>query len=211
MISIKSVVENLINKDLEGKNALARGILNLSQYARTIQKDVSRESKKEVSVQSIVVTLARLERKVKAYEYLPEVTIRQLSVHSPITQIVFNKNQKNLELLTKAINEVRSIEDTFSSFSTSTRDIAVIITSTLEDKILKVFSVEPKKVKRNLSAVSIRFDEELVEQAGVGLSLLHKISLRNITLDAGITTYNEFTLVFESRYLHDVVEVLQPD
>ncbi len=211
MISIKESVQNILNKDLEGKNSLARGILNLSQYARAIQSDVAEQAKKEVSVQSIVVTLARLERKLHAYNYLPDVKIQQLSVHSPITQIVFDKNQENLGKLASAIKKIQKIEDVFSSFSTSTRDIAIIVSTSLEEEILKEFIENPKLIKRSLSAVSIRFGKEYVEQAGVGLTLLHKISLRNVPLDAATTTYHEFTIVFESQYLNDVIGVLGSD
>ncbi len=211
MISIKESVQNILNKDLEGKNSLVRGILNLSQYARTIQSDVAEQAKKEVSVQSIVVTLARLEKRLHAYNYLPEVKIQQLSVHSPITQIIFDKNQENLGMLASAIKKIQKSEDIFSSFSTSTRDIAIIVSASLENEILKEFTTTPKLIKRDLSAVSIRFGKEYVEQAGVGLSLLHKISLRNVPLDAATTTYHEFTIVFEVRYLQDVIEVLNQD
>ena len=164
MINIQKTVESLINKDIEGKNTLARGILNLSQYARTIQKEVSAEAKKEVSVQSIVVSLSRLERRVKAVNRLPEINVRQLSVKSPIIQIVFQKNQSTLDALIESIKKTKKLEDAFFSFSTSTRDIAIIISEELEGEILKEFSEKPKLLKRNLSAVSIRFDEELVEE-----------------------------------------------
>lgn len=208
MISIKDAVEKSLNRDLEGKNALARGILNLSSYARSIQNKVAEDSKKEVSIQSIVVTLARLEKKTKAYNYLSEVPIRQLSIHTPIVQIIFPKSQSTLDSLLVAIKEVRKGGDSFFSFSTSTQDIAILASEDLEKEIVSDFTEKVKVIKRDLSAISIRFDESLTEESNVGLSLLHKISLRNIVLDAAITTYNEFTLVFESRFLNDAIEVL---
>lgn len=208
MISIRDAVEKSLNKDLEAKNSLARGILNLSSYARSIQKSVENYSKKQVSIQSIVVTLSRLEKKNKAYNYLPNIPIKQLSVHTPIVQIVFPKNQNTLDSLFVAIKKIRENGDSFFSFSTSTQDIAIIVSQNLEQEIVSAFSEKPKVFKKNLSAVSIRFNEELVEESNVGLSILHKISLRNIVLDAGITTYNEFTLVFESKFLNSAIETL---
>lgn len=208
MLTIKDSVERALNNDIEGKNALARGILNLSSYARTIQEEVASDSKKDVSLQSIVVTLARLEKKAKAYNYLKEIPIQQLSIHTPIVQVVFSKNQQSLENLASITNKIQKEGASFFSFSTSTQDIAIIASEQLEKEILIDLKEKPKLIKRDLSAISIRFDEELVEESNVGLSILHKISLRNIPLDAGITTYNEFTLVFESQFLHTAVEVL---
>ncbi len=209
-MNIQKTVEKLVNQDLEGKNTLARGILNLSQYARIIQKEVESETKKDVSVQSIVVALSRLEKRVKVHSHLPEILVKQLVVKSPIVQIIFSKNKKTTDALVEAIKKTEKLEDAFFSFSTSSRDIAIIISEDLEEEIVKGFFEKPKIIKRNLSAVSIRFDEGLVKESNIGLGLLHKISLRDIVLDAAITTYNEFTLVFEAHFLHDVIEVLNP-
>jgi hypothetical protein len=112
--------------------------------------------------------------------------------------------------LREVIRKNQKIENSFFSFSTSTGDIAIIVYEQIKDEIVSGFQEKPKKVKSGLTAVSILFDEALVNESNVGLSLLHKISLRNVVLDAATTTYNEFTLVFESIYLHDVVEVLNP-
>jgi hypothetical protein len=126
-------------------------------------------------------------------------------------QIVFEKNSATLDSLIESIKKTKKLEDAFFSFSTSSRDIALVMSAELEGGIMKEFSEKPKLIKRNLSAVSIRFDEELVEESNVGLSLLHKTSLRNIVIDAAVTTYNEFTIVFEMRFLHDAIEVLSPE
>lgn len=209
MISIKEVVQTIINNDIEAQNGLSRGILNLSQYAREIQKKVEKLTKKNVSAQSIVVTLARLERKQKAYGFLPKVNISNLSVKSPIIELVYEKNQKNLEQVLKMFSSIQKDNDIFFSLSTSTRDIAIVASVSLEEKILKVVIQKPKVIKRNLSAVSVRFNEELVEQPNVGYALMHLISLRNITLDEVFSTYNEFTLVFKSEDLYKVLEALK--
>jgi hypothetical protein len=55
MIKITDIVRQQVEEDIEATNALARGILNLSEYARTIKEKVTDLSKKDVSHQSIVV------------------------------------------------------------------------------------------------------------------------------------------------------------
>jgi len=209
MISIKDVVQTIVSNDIEAQNSISRGILNLSQYAREIQEKVEEATKKEVSMQSIVVTLSRLERKQKAYGFLPNVEISSLSVKSPIIELVYEKNQKNLEHVLKIFSTFQKDNDTFFSLSTSTRDIAIVASVSLEKEIVKAVTQKPKFIKRDLSAVSVRFNESLVEQPNVGYALMHLISLRNITLDEVFSTYNEFTLVFKTEDLHKVLEALK--
>lgn len=208
MINIREAVEEIIKADYEAWGGLKRGILNLSGYARTVQEKVGEYTKKEVGLQSIVVTLARLEKKFASKKRANDIEVRQLVVQSPIAQLVYPKNQETLRALTRTIESMGEIEDAFFSFSTSTKDIAIIISEKLEGTVTKNFNVNPTLQKKDLSAISIRFDEQLVREANVGLTLLQRIAVKNIVLDAALTTYNEFTLIFESKYLHDAIEAL---
>lgn len=209
MIKIQEAVKNIVEKDIEIKNGMARGLINLSNYARLIRKQVAGLSKKDVSVQSIVVALARVSKKIKAYKYLPEIKISQLSVKTPIIELVYPNTEENQGRLGKIADTISFLSDPFLSMSTSTQDIAIVVSAEAEEKITKIFKGKPKLVKRNLSAVSIRFSKDLVEESGVGFSIMQKISSRNIVLDEVVSTYNEFTLVFKTEYLNDVLLVLK--
>ncbi len=209
MIKIQEAVKNIVEKDVEIKNGMARGVINLSNYARLIRKQVAGLSKKDVSVQSIVVALARVSKKIKAYKYLPEIKISQLSVKTPIVELVYQNTEESQAKLGKIADTISFLSDPFLSMSTSTHDIAIVISAEAEEKITKVFKNKPKLVKRGLSAVSIRFDKDLVDESGVGFSIMQKISSKNIVLDEVVSTYNEFTLVFKTEYLSDVLLVLK--
>lgn len=209
MITIQEAVKNIVEQDVEVKNGMARGLINLSHYARLIKKQVAQLSKKDVSVQSIVVALARVSKKLKAYRYLPDVKISQLSVKTPIIEFVYLNTPENQAKLGKIADAVSFLSDPFLSLSTSTHDIAIVVSAEAEAKIAKIFGNKSLVVKKNLSAVSIRFNKDLVEESGIGFSLMQKISSRNIVLDEVVSTYNEFTLVFKREYLPDVLLVLK--
>jgi hypothetical protein len=209
MIAIQDAVKNIVEKDIEIKNGMARGLINLSSYARLIRKQVAGLSKKDVSTQSIVVALARVSKKIKAYRYLPEIKISQLSVKTPIVELVYSNTEENQARLGKIADTISFLADPFLSMSTSTQDIAIVVSAEAEGKITKIFSSKPKLVKRGLSAVSIRFNKDLVEESGVGFAIMQKISSRNIVLDEVVSTYNEFTLVFKAEYLSDVLLVIK--
>lgn len=209
MIKIQDTIKDIVDSNIEVKNSLAKGLINLSSYARTIQKQVVKKAKKEVSVQSIVVALSRIERKLKAYDYLPDVKITQLSVKKPIVELVYQHNEENLKKLAKVAAAASTLEDSFLSFSTSTQDIAIVVSENIEDKVRQSFDHEPKVYKEGLAAVSIRFGKGLVEESGVGFVLMQRIAARNIVLDEVVSTFNEFTLVFAAKQLPRVLEALE--
>jgi hypothetical protein len=211
MISIREATENILTNDYVALESLKRRVMNFSEYARSIRDKVAEYTKKEVGVQSIVVTLARLEQKLAKGVYRPaDVSVAQLTVQSPITQLVYPKTQENLQALTEAVKGAGGSPDAFFSFSSSTKDVALVVSEKIEIEMTGYFSETPILAKKGLSALTIRFDEKLVREPNVGLALLQKLAARKVVLDAALTTYNEFTLVFENRYLHDAVEALQP-
>lgn len=210
MISIREATETILRSDYVALESLKRRVMNFSEYARSIKDKVSDYTKKEVGIQSIVVTLARLEQKLGSGIYQPpSVKVSQLAVQSPIVQLIYPKTQANLKALSEAVHGAGRTPDLFFSFSSSTKDVALVVSEELEAEMKSYFLEKPSFSKRGLSALSIRFDEKLVTEPNIGLALLQKLAARTIVLDAALTTYNEFTLIFENRYLHEAVEALQ--
>jgi hypothetical protein len=108
------------------------------------------------------------------------------------------------------VQSIKQSEHSFFSFSTSTRDIAILVSETAVASVLKEFSTSPTVQKSDLSAISIRFPITGVKEANIGFSILSKLATKNIPLDAALTTYNEFTLVMASDFLEIAVSTLSP-
>lgn len=209
MIKIHDVIKNIVDKDIEVKNMLARRILNLSSYARSIKGEVEKETKKEVSIQSIVVSLSRIEKKIKAYNYLPSIKIDNLSVKKPVTELVYKKNKENLFKLINIFKLAIENEKSPFSFSVGTENISILISSYIVDGAMAIFKELPTIKKTKLASVGISFSPELVEESGVGFSLMQKISSKRIILDEVFSTFNEFTLIFNEGELPKVLEALE--
>ena len=64
-MTVKKAVLDILENDYVAIQSMNRGLMNLSKYARNIQKTVSINTKKEVGVQSIVVALSRLEKETR--------------------------------------------------------------------------------------------------------------------------------------------------
>lgn len=206
MRNISKAVQEIVEQDLEVAHLLSSGLLNRSEYARKIQKQVEVLSMKEVSIKSIVVSLSRL--KIEGVPVPDYVEVEQLSIHTPIVDIIYDKNKKNLEILGSLAGEITIKSEGFLTFSTSTREISITASHEFESLIIDKFLNTEKIVRKDLSAVSILFKEELVPIPNIGLYFHRLIATRGIPLDKVVTTNNEFTLIFNSKYLKDMLEVL---
>lgn len=209
MITIKSAVKQILATDYVAIQSMSRRIMNLSEYARSIKPDVELLSKKEVGIQSIVVSLARIEKEL-SYTEPGEVTVEQLSLQAPITQLIYPRTTENSSSLAKAMEMLKDLDTSFFSFSTSTKDIAILASDSVVEKVTNAFLSSPTIKSDRLSAVSIRFPEKGVQEANVGLRILSKLATRSIPLAAAITTYNEFTLVTGSTHMEEIISALAP-
>lgn len=209
MITVKEAVLSSLYSDYIALKSMSRGLINMSKYAREILPEVNRLAKKTVTVQSIVVALSRLEKELMESTN-EDVCIEQLSIQSPVTQLVYVRNEVNTGSLLRVAGKIAAEKHSFFSFSTSTKDIALLSSDTAVSSIICEFEEKPTIQKTGLSAISIRFSESGVAEANVGLTILSKMASRDIPLDAALTTYNEFTLILSSTYLQSAVDALTP-
>lgn len=208
MITITQAVEQILHADIEALNTLARGVLNLSAYAKQIQSNVEEVCKKQVKYQSIVVILSRLAENVKSRVYLPTVPILQTSLRSGVVELVYLRTVDNLAAVGRVASVLSSHGDVFFSCSTSSKDIAIIVSEEIANDIERLFNEKPLVYKRDLVVVGVRFPHEMVAQSGVGFALMQKVATAGIVLSEVVSAYNEFTIVCGQQDLQKLLQAL---
>ena len=142
MLTIKSTVEEILENNREAQNMLSQGLLNTSSYAKTIFAEVKKKTKKDLSLQTIVVTLNRLKRKLRAYEYLPKIAIANILTESIKQQGVILKQDTNQS------DQMKDIQ--ILSENTERKVVELLNDDQKEKyKIFKEESKNPKKSKKN--------------------------------------------------------------
>lgn len=209
MISITSVVKEILQEDPDMSALLAAGLLNRSQYAQKILPDVERLSKKEVQKQSIVVALTRIEDTLSKETMPDKVEIKQLSIHSNLVDMVYDKNVENMHSLEKFSKIIQKSAEDFFIFSTGTKDISIVVSKETQEKVIDAFESKPHYLKTNLASLSIQFDPKLVSSPSIGLYFHKLFAKRKIVLEKVVTTHNEFSIIFEEHYLEDAIHVLR--
>lgn len=196
-----SVAEIIFNSEVP-LTALAGGYLNLTAYAQSIQAEVEEKTKKNVTVGSIVVALSRLSRQL-AHQHPLEVPvhIENLTVKSPLVELVFEKNQQTVGMLRRFYASHVSDPSEFTTVTQGTSEITIICHEKARASVEKVFTIQPKVVISNLVALSVRFPQEYQEQPNILYSLLRRIAVKKISLAEVVSTYTELTFILEQKDL----------
>lgn len=210
MIKIKDIVKNIIYKNDQALFALSQEFMNLSAYAKQIQKEVEDKTMKEVKVSGIVVALSRIQKELdKQHPLIQEVSIENITAKSPLSEIVFPKTPKILSQLSSLYEKVDTKNDDFLTMTLSTSNITVICSDRLTSFILKHFSEDPLMQKSGLASLGISIDPKYYPKPNITYSLIQRIAQKRIPLAETITTYTEIIFIFEDKYLSDVLSLFK--
>ena len=212
MISIQSAVKDIVYADEEALIALSKGYMNLSGYAKQIQKKVEHNSKKSVQIPSIIMALSRIQKSVgKVHPLVLSVSIDSITTKLPLAEIVYNKSPLIMKELKVLYEHLSSDNQDFLSMTIGTREITIICSEHLLMQTLEKFKEQPKKIVRDLAGISISFDESYYTEPNVTFSLIRKLAMERIPLSETISTYTEIIFVFKQENLSRAVALFSQD
>jgi hypothetical protein len=210
MIKVHDVVKELVLENEEPHHALVTGYMNLSSFAKMIEKQVKAKTKKEVSSASIVVSLSRLQKELqKKDSIISDIEIHNITAKSPLSELVFARTQKFTQKLGAFYEVITTTPDDFLTMTLGAGEVTVMCSSRIKQAILKHFKEEPLMVEDNLAALSISFDPKYYYEANITYSLLRRIALKRIPLAETITTRSEIIFTFHQKYLAQVIGLFQ--
>lgn len=208
MIKIHNTVEEILFKNEEAISALSNGYMNLSQYAKQIQGLVEKNTKKEVSVPSIVVALSRIADTLKKkHPFVQNVEIKNITTKAPLSEIVFNKTSESIQKLSKIYEKVKTGTDDFFTMTLSTNEITVICSDRIKVEIEKSIKEKPIMSVKSLASIGLSLDAKYYPLPNITFSLIRRIALKRIPLAETITTRTEIIFVFEQKYLAIMVDL----
>ncbi len=200
MIKIQGVVREIVLGEFEAYVALTNGYMNMSSYAYRIRKKVEELTKKQVTINGLVVSLSRLRKEFKKEKPLIyDVAIKNISTKLPLSEFVYEKTSElifELESLHKSISV--SGED-FLTTTIGTAEVEVICSSNLENKILKHFKVKPKIINHNLAAIGVSFGPEVFGMPNIFFSLLSVTARARINIEELVSTSTEFIFIVAEK------------
>ncbi len=212
MITIPQVVEEIISQSSFLEEGLYQNIINHSSLARMIKPEIEEKLSKKIKEGAIVMALKRVAKKnnlnlrlKKIFNKSPDMIVR-----SNLIEFTFLNSDS---LLTKHRNLLESIVNESRYFFTITQGVfetGVIISEELKSKIESIFKGE-KVIKRlsSLSVITVKLPEENVITPGVYYFILKALAWNNINLVDVVSTYQEITLIMQSKEIDRAFSILK--
>lgn len=208
MKKVKDSVKSILLNSEAATDAFFNGYLNFSAYAKNIKEIVEDDTKKDVSIGNIVVTLSRINREENSrlrktkHEFIPDVKFSDISVKSSLVELTFD----NTLDLRKKIN---LFGEDFYYFAIGLNEITIIVTSENSKYIQKkLLPAEPKVILSGLSSVTVRFSPDYMTVPNTVYAILRKLALEFINVIEIVSTYTEITIIVEHNEMLKTFEVL---
>ena len=200
MIKIQPVVREIVLGEIEALFALTNGYMNMSSYAYRIRPQVEMLTKKKVTIASLVVTLSRLRKEFKKEKPLiHEVNILNINTKLPLSEIVYENTNKFIDELASLHKNISVSREDFFTTNMSTKEVDILCSSGLANKVLKHFKMKPKIINHNLAAVGISFDPDVFSVPNTFFSLLSVTARARINIEELVSTPTEFIFIVAEK------------
>lgn len=209
MITIAQATAQFLYGDEIAREALARGVLNLSSYAKQLQPQIEKRLYKSVRIGSIVTALSRLTAVAgKVPTLKAEVSIEDMSIKSPLCELTYEKTQAT----TQAIARLASLYSG-RGFFTATQgigEVTCIAAQAFKENILRKVGATPKGQYDNLAAITVRFaEDQYIEVPNMIYTLVSALAVQRINLIEIVSTFTEISFIVRQVDMNRVVEVFR--
>lgn len=203
MIRVQQAVNSIINNNPFYRQILSQKIANLHQLALLIKNQVEDEAKKEIKINTIVVSLSRIAKTLEEVDIASSIQkhLYDFQIQTPISELILEKNSVNLSILKEFLQGKK-----FIGVIVGQDEINLICPKKVADYFLKKINI--KKHLSNLASLSIRFDEKLVQTPGLFYYLSSLFFLNKINIIEVISTYTEINFIIETKYLSQAISIL---
>lgn len=209
-MKIQDTVREILYSDEEALFTLSRGYMNLSAYAKQIEKVVAEKTKKNVGVAGIVVALSRAKKEIgKLDPLIQEIKIHTITTKSPLTEIVFEKAPQLLAKLSSLYEKVKTTNDDFLTMTLSTSEITMICSDRIKHAVLKHFKEKPCMIESELASIGLSLDPKYYHMPNITFSLIRRIAQKRIILAETITTHKEIIFIFQEKSLPEMLTLFR--
>jgi hypothetical protein len=208
MTSVSETVSNILFSDDIALEAIRQDILNYSAYAERIHHEVEKQTKRTVKTGTIVVSLARIHKKLEAEPALkPVVKVEDLTVKSPLYEVIYDKTAELLEEI-GSLDALHRGEKDFLAITRGLSEIAMIGTQSVIARFMENITSRPKSQFDGLVCVTVRFHQKYLEIPNVLYVLVSSLAVKRINVIEIISTCTELSFIVQTEDLGVTMDAL---
>lgn len=211
MITVPEVIRELIKERPYIEDYLEEDIINVSSLARLLLPEVEEKTMKEVSVASATMALKRIQRDLitKKKGLRKKVTKPEIIVRSQLYEITFKNSQHLVEKLHSLFLETAENKQYLFVITQGVFETTIVASMELQNLIMK-YGKDETIVSHfsNLSAITLKFKEEIIDLPGVYFSVLRPLVLGGISFTEIASTYSELTIILQQNKVEDAFRLI---
>lgn len=199
MITVSAVLKEIIEEDEHILSVFRANMLNLSSFARSIHQEVEKRTLKKVKVKSLIVALSRLAKQYPAEELL-HVHIQNLSIHSNLVDLSYEKTVVNQTRLSNLVTVLPSNAETFFTVIQGITEMTIIADKKCANLTKDIFAeVKPLSEIVDLVGITLKLDIAYLNVPQVLYILSRSLSLKKISIVEVISTATEITFIINKK------------
>lgn len=209
MQKISTVVESIIKKEPIYLESLSLKIVNYRSLAREIQPKVEQIRLLNTSIESISISLIRLEKQLSTKPKAVIPPVLGISFLRNIEVITYHKSAKGIQNYQKILN-YSEVKNSFLHFEQSSRDTSYIFSSELRQKIESVNKNETINGHfKKCAIVTIQMHRKSLNYPGACERYFRILAFKNINLITFFHTFAELSFVIKEKDLKKAAQVLE--
>ena len=211
MITVTSVLEELISEHTAVPFSTPLHLINISALARELQPQAEARLQKPIKLSTIVVCLSRvLTRLPKNAHMPPQVRLDTFSVQTGLIVLTYAKTPEAITLLEKLQKENSLSQTAFFAFTHGVGEVTIIAQGRLLAKIKAAFnSQKPKYEIANAGSLTVQFSEKYIKIPNVIFAILQTLAARNLNVIEIASTLTELTVILDESDLEMGMQLLR--
>jgi Uncharacterized conserved protein, possibly involved in methylthioadenosine recycling len=212
-MNLSQVVQREIQRSPFILEALEAGIVNTTSLARWMQPAVKRILGPDITLSAIAMSIKRaplsehllLEKTISKFmKNLGDITIR-----SDLSEYSYKASETLLKAQSELLDLMMKSENQFYSFIKGVDETTIVISSSMEPYIEKIFVNQYLLLRRdNLAAISINLPHINLDTHGIYYTIFKKLAWQGINLVEVISTSHEITLVMAEKDVEQAFTII---
>lgn len=210
MITVADAVHEILSEDGLVVEAMQRGVLNISAYAKEILAEVEARTKKPVQLGTVVVALSRSANHPHPISPLsPPIVIDQYTITTDLCDVAYDKTDQVMSDLSRINHSFIDNANAFWAMTMGGNEVTIICSTMIAPRIVDSIGMQPKSRMGAMAAISVRFSELYMETPNAIYSLVGALALRQINVWEIVSTYTEVIFVITENELETALSALQ--
>jgi len=190
------------------EQSLRLDILNLSQYAKQIQHEVSEKNMKPTQLGAIITALSRIKSEIDT-QFNVDFKVNDISLKYPLTEITYITSSDHVQKTGELYSLFSQRQNHFLNIIAGNTETTIFVNSRYEQDVIDAFKPDkPHVIIPGLAGVSLKFTEQYFEVPGITYEVLKTLLWNNINLAEIISTYTEITLIIYKKDSQRTFELL---